>query len=146
MEWVRYVLDTCVVVSALRSRNGASNLVLRRALLGELPVVCHYKLLSEYNEVLFRMVRRGELAYSQDQVERLLAAFVAAAQEVEVRYLWRPNLRDEGDNFVFEAAFAASPATIVTHNVRDFRQPEMDWPGVLVKTPQQVLTEVSRHA
>jgi predicted nucleic acid-binding protein len=69
-----------------------------------------------------------------------------AAQEVEVRDLWRPNLRDEGDNFVFEAAFAASPATIVTHNVRDFRQPEMEWPGVLIKTPQRVLTEVSSHA
>ena len=120
--------------------------MLRRALLGELPVVCHYKLLSEYSEVLFRMVMRGELAYSHDQVERLLAALVTAAQEVEVRYLWRPNLPDEGDNFVFEAAFAASPATIVTHNVRDFQQPEMDWPGVSVKTPQQVLTEVSRHA
>jgi hypothetical protein len=120
--------------------------MLRRALLGELPVVCHYKLLSQYSEVLFRMVRRGELAYSHDQVERLLAALVTAAQEVEVRYLWRPNLLDEGDNFVFEAAFAASPATIVTHNVRDFQQPEMDWPGVLVKTPQQVLTEVSSHA
>jgi hypothetical protein len=79
-------------------------------------------------------------------VERLLAAFVMAAQEVEVRDLWRPNLRDEGDNFVFEAAFAASPATIVTHNVRDFRQPEMEWPGVLIKTPQRVLTEVSSHA
>ena len=86
------------------------------------------------------------MAYSQCQVGRLLAALVTAAQEVEVRYLWRPNLRDEGDNFVFEAAFAASPATIVTHNVRDFRRPEMDWPGVLVKTSQQVLTEGSRHA
>jgi predicted nucleic acid-binding protein len=146
MGRVRYVLDTCVVVSALRSRNGASHRVFRRALLGKLPVVCHYKLLSEYSEVLFRMVRRGELAYSRDQAERLLAALVTAAQEVEVRYLWRPNLPDEGDNFVFEAAFAASPATIVTHNVRDFRKPELDWPGVLVKTPQKVWAEVSRHA
>ena len=121
-------------------------MVLRRALLGELPIVCHYKLLSEYSEVLFRMVRRGELAYSRDQGADFLASLVTAALEVEVRYLWRPNLPDEGDNFVFEAAFAASPAMIVTHNVRDFRRPEMDWPGVLVRTPQQVLTEVSRHA
>jgi predicted nucleic acid-binding protein len=143
---VRYVLDTCVVASALRSRNGASNRILRLALLGELPAVCHYKLLSEYSEVLFRMVRRGELVYSRDQVERFLAALVTAAQEVEVRFLWRPNLPDEGDNFVYEAAFAASPATIVTHNVRDFRRPEIEWPGVLVKTPQQVLIEVSGHA
>lgn len=143
---MQYVLDTCVVVSALRSRNGASNRVLRLALLGEIPVVCHHKLLSEYRDVLFRMVRRGELIFSRDQVERLLAAFVTAAQEVEVRFLWRPNLPDEADNFVYEAAFAASPATIVTHNLRDFRRPEIPWPGVIVKTPRQVLSEVSRHA
>jgi len=143
---VRYVLDTCVVVSALRSRNGASNRVLRLALLGELPVVCHYKLLSEYSEVLFLKVKRGELVYSRDQVERFLAALVTTSQEVEVRFLWRPNLPDEEDNFVYEAAFAASPATIVTHNLRDFRRPELEWPGVLVKTPQQVLIEVSGRA
>ena len=63
-----------------------------------------------------------------------------------MRYLCRPNLPDEGDNFVYEAAFATSPATIVTHNLRDFRKPEIEWPGILVKTPQQVLIEVSRHA
>jgi putative PIN family toxin of toxin-antitoxin system len=143
---VRYVLDTCVVVSALRSRNGASNRILRLVLLGELPAVCHYKLLSEYREVLARMASRDELTFSRDQVERFLAALVTMSQEVDPRFLWRPNLRDEADNFVFEAAFAASPATIITHNVRDFRRPEIVWPGVLVKTPQQVLTEVSKHA
>ena len=143
---MRYVLDTCVVVSALRFRNGASNQILRQALLGEFPVVCHYKLLSEYSDVLFRMVRRGELVFSRTQVERFLAAFVTVAEEMEVRYLWRPNLPDEADNFVYEAAFAASPATIVTHNVRDFKRPEIQWQGVLVKTPQQILTEVSRNA
>jgi predicted nucleic acid-binding protein len=143
---VRYALDTCVVVSALRSRHGASNRLLRKVFLGELPAVCHYKLLSEYREVLFRMVKRGELVHSPRQVERLLAALVTVTEEVEVRYLWRPNLPDEGDNFIYEAAFAASPATIVTHNVRDFRKPEMAWPEVFVKTPRQVLLEVERHA
>jgi hypothetical protein len=63
-----------------------------------------------------------------------------------VRYLWRPNLPDEGDNFIYEAAFAASPATVVTHNVRDFRKPEIGGPGVLIKTPQQILSDVSKHA
>jgi len=115
-------------------------------LLGEVPAVCHYKLLSEYREVLQRMAKRGEIIYSPDQLERLLAAYVAATHEVEVRFLWRPNLADEGDNFVYEAAVAASPATIVTHNVRDFQKPEIGWPGVFVKTPQQILIEVMRHA
>ena len=92
------------------------------------------------------MVGRSELLYSRHQTERLLAVLVAATEEVDVRYLWRPNLPDEGDNFVFEVAFAASPATIITHNVRDFRRPQIEWPGMLVKTPAQVLEEVSRHA
>jgi uncharacterized protein len=143
---VRYVLDTCVVVSALRSRNGASHRVLRLALERKIWVVCHYKLLSEYREVLFRMVKGGEPRYTWAQVERFLAALVTASEEVEVRYLWRPNLPDEGDNFISEAAFAASPSTIVTHNVRDFRKPEMKWPGVSVRTPQQVLIGVAKHA
>jgi putative PIN family toxin of toxin-antitoxin system len=143
---VRYVLDTCVVVSALRSKNGASNRLLRLVFEGKIRVVCHYKLLSEYREVLSRMVTAAELEYSRAQVERFLAALVTASEEVEVRYLWRPNLPDEGDNFVYEAAFAASPSTIATHNLRDFRKPEIGWAGVLVRTPQQILTEVLKHA
>ena len=70
---VRYVLDTCVVVSALRSRNGASNRVLRLAFERKILAVCHYKLLSEYREVLFRMVKGGELKYSWARTERFLA-------------------------------------------------------------------------
>jgi len=116
------------------------------ALLNQIPTVCHYKLLSEYSDVLFRMVNRGELAFSQPQVERFLAALVTASEEVQVRYLWRPNLWDEADSFVYEVAFASSPAVIVTHNVRDFRKPEIAWPAVFVRTPQQVLTEVLKHA
>jgi putative PIN family toxin of toxin-antitoxin system len=140
------VLDTCVVVSALRSRNGASNRVVRLLFEGKIRAVCHYKLLSEYREVLFRMAKDRDLIYSRGQVEQFLAALVTASEEVEVRYLWRPNLPDERDNFIYEAAFAASPATIVTHNIRDFRRPEIGWSGVLVRTPQQILAEVVRHA
>ena len=50
------------------------------------------------------------------------------------------------DNFIYEIAFAASPCTIVSHNVRDFAAPELRWPGVMVKTPQLVLREVRLDA
>jgi predicted nucleic acid-binding protein len=113
---------------------------------GKFSAVCHYKLLAEYRDVLERMVKAGELVYSRHEVERLLATFITVSEEVEVRYLWRPNLRDEADNFVYELAVAASPSTIVTHNIRDFLKPEIVWPGVFVKTPQQALKEVSKHA
>lgn len=108
--------------------------------------MCHYKLFAEYRGVLARMVTQNQLEYSQKQVDRMLGAMLTVFEEVGVRYLWRPNLPDEGDNFVYETAFAASPATIVTHHLRDFRAPELHWPGVGVKTPQQILTERTRYA
>ena len=55
------------------------------------------------------MVRPGELAFSLVQVERFLAVLAMAAQEGEVRYLWRPSLPDEADNFVYEAAYRRQP-------------------------------------
>ena len=138
---MRYLLDTCVVASALRFRLGASNLILRWALEGRLPVVIHYKLLSEYREVLGRMVADGGIPFTGKQVDRFLASLVGVADEITIRFLWRPNLRDEGDNFVFETAVAASPCTIVTHNARDFESPELRWPDVEVRTPQQLIQE-----
>ena len=78
------MIDTCVVVSALRSKRGASNRVLQLVLAGQLLAVCHYKLLAEYHDVLMRMVKSGSLTFSARQVER----FVGVCEEVEVRYLW----------------------------------------------------------
>jgi hypothetical protein len=63
------------------------------------------------------------------------------AEEVTVRFLWRPNLLDEGDNFVVEIAVAAQPCTIVTHNVRDFHTGELQFPAVFVKRPQEIVQQ-----
>jgi len=142
---VRYLLDTCIVVAALRSRLGASNRVLRLALERRIVTVMHYKLLSEYRDVLSRRFSGGP-PFTPAQLETLLASLADAGEEVDVRYLWRPNLRDEGDNFIYEIAVAASPCTIVSHNVRDFAMPETPWSGILVKTPQQVIREMRAHA
>ena len=143
---MRYLLDTCVVVAALRSRRGASNQVLRLAFERVLPIVIHYKLLAEYCSVLARAAHLAEIGFTPARLDRFLAAIVTVAEEVSVRYLWRPNLPDEDDNFIYEIAFAASPCTIVSHNVRDFAAPELRWPGVVVKTPQLALREVRTDA
>ena len=136
---MRYLLDTCIVFSALRSRRGASHVVVQQALLGQLPIVMHFKLLAQYWDVLTRPEHQASLLYTPAQIERILAALVGVAEEITVRYLWRPNLLDEGDNFLIEIAVAAQPCTIVTHNVQDFRQGELSFPTVYVKRPQQII-------
>jgi len=57
---------------------------------------------------------------------------------------WRPNLRDEVDNFIYEIAVAAAPCTIVTHNVRDFRGGEIQFLDVQIRTPAEVLNQLKQ--
>jgi putative PIN family toxin of toxin-antitoxin system len=142
---MRYLLDTCVLVSALRSSAGASHKILKAALEGTLPILMHYKMLAEYRSVLFRPEQRAMFSQTEQEIERLLAYLVAIATESNVRYLWRPNLSDPGDDFVLEIAISGQPATIVTHNTKDFRQGELYFPHVLICTPQTVIKEVLHH-
>lgn len=105
----------------------------------------HYKMLAEYRSVLFRPEQRAMFSQTEQEIERLLAYLVAIATESNVRYLWRPNLSDPGDDFVLEIAISGQPATIVTHNTKDFRQGELYFPHVLICTPQTVIKEVLHH-
>jgi predicted nucleic acid-binding protein len=47
-------------------------------------------------------------------------AVIAMAEPVESHYLWRPQLRDPGDELVLEAAVNGQAEAIVTFNKRDF--------------------------
>ena len=140
---MRYLLDTNVLVAAFRSRNEASNAVIRRALLGDLPMVTHHKLVYEYRDVLSRPEILAGTGISFGEAEIVLAQLVGRANEVDVRYLWRPNLSDEGDNFVLEIAVAASPCTIVTHNIADFLRAELRFPQVVLCTPGQLMQQLN---
>lgn len=82
---------------------------------------------------------------SFDEIELVLAHLVAVATEIDVRYLWRPNLRDEGDNFVLEIAVAAWPCPIVTHNVSDFSRAEFRFPQVVTCTPGQLMQSLTHQ-
>lgn len=136
---MRYLFDTNVLVAAFRSSVGASSALIRRALLGDLPLVVHPKLVYEYRDVLCRPETLSAAEVSIQQVEVFLAKLVERATEIDVRYLWRPNLHDEGDNFVLEIAIAAWPCTIVTHNISDFQRAELRFPHIVLVTPGQLM-------
>lgn len=136
---MRYLLDTNVLVAAFRSRHGASNALVRRALQGDLPLVTHHKLVFEYRDVLSRADILAQTGLGWADIELVLAHLVASAHEVDVRYLWRPNLKDEGDNFILEIAVAAWPCTIVTHNPKDFVNAELRFPQIALSTPGKLL-------
>lgn len=140
-ERTSVILDTNVLVSGFTSGAGASRRVLRYVLEGQVVALVSHALFLEYEDVLSREDTRARCPLTVDEQERLFDAFLACTRQVEVYYLWRPNLRDEGDNHVLELAVAAN-APLLTHNVRDFRDAQLHFPGVRVLTPGDWLKEV----
>ena len=131
-------MDTNVLVGAMIRGGGPNRMVIRACLTGTLEPILGQALYLEYEDVMNRSVLFATSALTARDRGILLDAFLSVCEWTPVYYSWRPNLRDEGDNHVFELAVAGS-ATIVTNNLADFRSAEMEFPSVRVLTPGQVL-------
>jgi len=59
---------------------------------------------------------------SQRQVDVFVTALIATAEPVETHYLWRPQLRDPGDEMVLETAVIGRADALVTFKMRDYGQ------------------------
>lgn len=141
--WYHVVLDTNVILSALRSRRGASfQLVERWALLQEFVVHLSLPLSLEYEEVVFRY--SPELPHSEGYLRAYLAALATFAQATPIYFRWRPFLRDADDDMVLEAAIARGCQFIVTFNTRDFRGCESL--GIQAITPGEFLSRLNQRA
>jgi putative PIN family toxin of toxin-antitoxin system len=140
---LRAVLDTSVLVAALRSRRGASNRVIELVALGKLRPLVTTALFLEYEEVLLRADNRLATGMSETDVEGFLAAFASAAEGVDVSFRWRPQLKDPKDELVLEAAVNGRADALVTHNVRDFEEPARLF-DLRILLPRDVLKELDR--
>ena len=116
-ELPRIVVDTNVLVSALKSRKGWSFNLLARLGKGEFEHVVTVPLLIEYEDVLHR---KGMVPISRVAVDDVLDYVCASGLRQKVHFLWRPKLTDARDDMVLEAAFNGPCDAIVTWNIRDF--------------------------
>lgn len=138
---LKVVLDTDVVVTALRSRDGGSNAVLREVAHGRLKALVTPALFLEYEAVLKRPEQRLAHGVSLAGIDRFLAALASASEPVEVSFRWRPLLRDATDEMAFEAAVNGRADALVTHNVRDFAKAAERF-GLRVLRPSELLREL----
>lgn len=133
------VLDTNVLIAGLRSRNGASFRVL--SLTGRsrrFGIHLSVPLVLEYESVAKRMSRTFGLTHGD--VDDVIDYLCSVADLHDVFYLWRPTLKDPGDEMVLELAVAAGCAVVVTHNVGDYAG--ADRFGVDVLTPVRFLRRI----
>lgn len=131
------ILDTNVLISGLCRREGSASFeILQNVQRGIVPIALTQKLYLEYESVLARKKILQLIDASKEEAAFVLDALVALAFRSEEYYLWRPNLPDEKDNFVVEAAIATG-ALIITMNTRDFEMGELKFPELRVLAPRQ---------
>jgi putative PIN family toxin of toxin-antitoxin system len=118
MRPLQIVLDTNIVYSALRSRNGASFLLMSLLPSSRFQLNVSVPLVLEYEDVLKR--NPNELIFTDLEIDMFLDSICAMANRHDVFYLWRPILRDPGDDLVLELAVKAKCQYIVTYNKQDF--------------------------
>ncbi len=116
----RTVLDTDVLVAAVRSDRGASRRLLLAALERRYPVLVSVPLMLQYESVLTRPEHLEAAGISAVDVDILLDALAVVVERIRISYLWRPVLPDAGDDLVLETAVNGRADTVITFNRRHF--------------------------
>jgi len=110
------VIDTNILVSALRSKQGASYKLLSFIGTDHFKTVISVPLILEYEDVL----SREYIPLDKEAITSVLDYFCKVSEHRKVHYLWRPLLKDPKDDHILELAVEAQCTAIVTYNKRDF--------------------------
>ena len=132
------VLDTNVLLSALRSKLGTAFRLL--SLIGDkrFRLNLSVALILEYEDVLKRP--EMNLSLTPQEIDDVIDFLCANSNLREIFYLWRPTLRDPKDDFVLELAVESNCDFIVTYNLKDFSEAAKF--NVKAITPYQFLREI----
>lgn len=138
MKKIQVVIDTNVVISALRSQYGASYKLLMLLEKANFETNLSVPLLLEYEDVSKRQAE--ELELSEKTIDNILDYLCTVSRRWKIHYLWRPLLKDPQDDMVLELAVASKSEAIITYNKGDFSGVEQF--GVRLITPQELLVEL----
>ncbi len=135
---VQIVLDTNVLVSALRSTRGVSYQLF--LLLGgaDFEINLSVPLVLEYEDVAKRIA--PEFGLTDDDIDDMLDYLCAVGNKHAIHFLWRPVLRDSKDDHVLELAVEAGAHMIVTHNLKGFVAAEQF--GIRALSPGEFLRDL----
>ena len=126
------------MTAALRSREGASNALLRAVQCRKVVPLATPALFLEYEGVLKRAEQLRASGLSIEDVDEFLEELAALVEPVEVHVSWRPQLKDPDDEMVLATAISGRADALVTYNLRDFRDAAPRF-GVRVAKPGDIL-------
>ncbi|TQV81032.1 putative toxin-antitoxin system toxin component, PIN family [Exilibacterium tricleocarpae] len=117
---LKLVLDTDVIVAAMRSPKGASAALLDAALNQDLIMLASVPLFVEYDAKCTDPRHWTEAELTGEQAHSFVNGIATMIKPVKTHFLWRPVLRDPNDEMVLEVAMNGQADAIVTFNHRDF--------------------------
>ncbi len=129
-------IDTNVVISALKSKKGASYKFLM--LLTEnlfvpnisVPLFMEYKSVAKREGLVVNLTEKD--------IDAILDYYLSQSKIHKIFYLWRPLLKDPKDDLVLEVAVKSQSKYIITFNKKDFKGCEKF--GVTAVTPYEYMT------
>ena len=135
------VIDTNVLVAALRSVRGASHRLLLLVGDSRWRMNLSVPLVFEYEQVAKRLCVQGELTI--ERIDRILEFLCANANLRPIFLLWRPLLPDPKDDLILEVAVESGCDFIVTFNSKDFAGAEQF--GISVLSPREFLARIGEE-
>ena len=138
---MRLLLDTDVIVAAMRSPRGGSAELLRRIDDGRATMLLSVALALEYEAKCMLPEHRLPAGLTAAEAGIFVDALIAMAEPVQSHFRWRPQLHDPGDELVLEAAVNGRADAIVTFNEKDLRDAERSF-GIEVIRPGEALRRI----
>lgn len=139
---LRCVLDTDVVIAAMRSPTGASAAILLAAMDNpEIRLLVSVPLVLEYEAKCLLPEHWQAAGFSQAEAHFFLDTVTTLMEPVRLDFRWRPQLRDPGDEMVLETAINGRADILVTFNLRDYAQAPQQF-GIQVLRPADTLRRI----
>lgn len=138
---MRLVLDTDVVVAALRSPKGGSAAVLRLLDAGRVTILLSVALALEYEAVCHLPEHRLASGLTTADVALFVNTLIGLAEPIQVHFRWRPQLRDAGDEMVLETAVNGRADALVTFNQRHYAAVPSRF-GIELLLPREILRRI----
>lgn len=138
---MKIVLDTDVLVAAIRSPAGASAALIRTLQAGQVQVAASVALFVEYEATCTRAEHVLASGWQMQDVVDFLDALAGLMERTEIHFMWRPQVRDSADDMVLEAAVNAMADAIVSFNTKDFGD-VLERFGIEVLLPRDALARI----
>ncbi len=135
MKTYKIVIDTNIIVSALKSRNGFSFDLLSIIDDERFKVSISVPLILEYEDAIRR--NKSKIILTKTEIDAILDYICLVAEKREIFYLWRPFLRDPKDDMILELAVESGSDYIISFNKKDYAG--IDKFNIQIITPKEFL-------